>query len=77
MQRQEIDLATANARIEWLLCDPDMSPWLKTTLRTARQRDPIALANDLELLRCALNPWCELSIQAAASHLGAFANERR
>lgn len=74
MQRQEIDLATANQRIDWILRHPDMSPWLKTTLEAARQRNPVAVANDLELLNCALRPWCEMSIHAAAAEADAAAD---
>jgi hypothetical protein len=75
MQRQEIDLATANQRIDWILRHPDISPWLKATLEAAHRRDPVAVVNDLELLNCALRPWCELSMQAAALQLGGPADE--
>jgi hypothetical protein len=73
MQQQDIDLITADQRIDWILRHPDMSPWLKTTLRTARQRDPVVVANDLELLNCTLRPWCEMAMQAAAVPLDAAA----
>lgn len=49
-------LAAANARIEWVLTNPRMSDWLKQALRTAEGADPIALVNDLEILRQLLVP---------------------
>lgn len=50
-QELEIMLAAAQARITWVLDHPDMSEWLKQALRTADGLDPIALQNDLEMLR--------------------------
>lgn len=40
-------------RIDWVLSHPGISTWVKTALRAARERDPIAVLNDLEML-CAL-----------------------
>ena len=44
------DLATINARIHWVLEHPDMSPWLKSALKSALVEDPIDLTNDLQIL---------------------------
>lgn len=62
----DIDLTKANQQIDWVLQHPDMSAWVKDTLRSALERDPLAVSNDLELLNCVLRLWCESSIQAAA-----------
>jgi hypothetical protein len=43
-------LTTINEQIDWVLARKDMSPWLKETLATARDRDPIEVLNDLEIL---------------------------
>jgi len=58
---QEID-----DRIAWILDHPGMSPWLKTAFRTALDRDPIAVINDLEILSL-------LRLRCAALTGGAFA----
>ena len=50
-QEPEIMLAAAEARIAWVLEHPHMSDWLKQALRTADGRDPIALHNDVEMLK--------------------------
>lgn len=47
----EIRLATANARIAWVLNHPDTSSWLKAALRSARDVNPIEIQNDIEILR--------------------------
>lgn len=43
-------LRQAETRIEWVLANPRMSPWLKEALRSALDRDPVDVLNDLELL---------------------------
>ena len=50
-QRTEIMLAVTDARIAWVLEHPHMSDWLKQALRTADGLDPIALRNDVEMLK--------------------------
>ena len=60
----EVDaIQVAEHRIAWVLAHPDMSPWLQETLRTARERDPVAVMNDLELLDALLRPWADARIQ--------------
>lgn len=44
------ELREAERRIEWVLAHPGMSEWLKNTLRTAHDQDPVNLLNDLEIL---------------------------
>lgn len=44
------DLETIDARIHWVLEHPDMSPWLKSALKSALIEDPIDLTNDLQIL---------------------------
>ena len=58
----EIDLISAERRIQHALGHPALSGWLKDTLRSAFEREPIALANDLELLGHLLRPWTEAFI---------------
>ena len=43
-------LETIDARIQWVLDHPGMSPWLKSALRSALVEDPINLTNDLQVL---------------------------
>ncbi|WP_194954773.1 hypothetical protein [Sphingopyxis solisilvae] len=45
----------SDEQIAWILAHPAMSPWLKQALRTARERDPNAVLNDLEVLRHVMN----------------------
>ena len=47
----EVGLARLNARVEWLLRHPGTSAWLKQALVTAKGRDPVSIANDVEVLR--------------------------
>lgn len=42
--------------IAWVLAHPGMSAWLKATLTSALKEDPLALANDLEILNHLLGP---------------------
>ena len=44
------DLETIDARIHWVLEHPDMSPWLKSALKSSLIEDPIDLTNDLQIL---------------------------
>lgn len=50
-------LADLEAAIDWVVSHPEMSPWLRTTLSSARDQDPHRLMNDLEILRHLLFPW--------------------
>lgn len=71
-QEPEIMLAAANARITWALNNPRMSNWLKRALRTAENADPIALSNDIEILRQLLIPRTQalVEIEVCARILG-------
>ncbi|NDV89500.1 hypothetical protein GTW51_22935 [Aurantimonas aggregata] len=37
-------------QIAWVLAHPGMSDWLKDALKSAADRDPVHLLNDLEIL---------------------------
>ncbi|MEP7186859.1 MAG: hypothetical protein ABI767_13575 [Rhodanobacter sp.] len=41
-----------------------MSPWLKTSVASARQREPLEVLNDLEILDCVLRAWCDASLSS-------------
>jgi hypothetical protein len=62
MEQQQNQSATVDQQIDWILSQPDMSPWLKDALRGARQRKAIDVLNDLEMLDCVLRQWCEASL---------------
>ncbi len=67
----ETRLATIDAQIAWVLAHPDMSDWLKDTLRSALVLSPIAVVNDLEVLRQLLVPRANT---LNGMTLGAFGN---
>lgn len=58
-------LAVAQARIAWVLDHPTMSDWLKQALRSADDVDPIALQNDVEMLRHLIVPRAQAQIEIA------------
>ncbi|MBN9015341.1 MAG: hypothetical protein J0H25_20450 [Rhizobiales bacterium] len=58
-------LMAINEQIDWVLARKDVSPWLKETLRTARNRDPIEILNDLEILNYLLRSRSDVRIEAA------------
>jgi hypothetical protein len=63
---QEIPtLTTINEQIDWVLARKDMSPWLKETLAAARNRDPIEILNDLEILNYLLRTRSDVRISSA------------
>ena len=64
-QETEIMLAAADARIAWVLEHPHMSDWLKQALRTADGLDPIALQNDVEMLKHLVVTRTHAQIEAA------------
>ena len=70
MHDRDIDLTRANQQIDWVLHHPDMSAWVKSTLKAARRCDPLTLSNDLELLDCLLRVWCEAAMQTMAADAG-------
>ena len=64
----ELRLAEARVRqaeghIAWILDHPGFSDWLKTALRDAIRKDPVHLANDLELLGHLLRSWSRARIE--------------
>jgi len=61
-QEPEMMLAVAEARIAWVLDHPHMSDWLKQALRLADSLDPIALQNDVEILKHTLIPHAQARI---------------
>ncbi len=44
------DLEEAERPIKWILDHPNFSSWLKDSIRTAIERDPVEALNDAELL---------------------------
>jgi hypothetical protein len=57
-----LPLPVAEQRIAWILAHPGVSEWLKDALRNALDRDPVDVANDLELLSQLLHPWANAQI---------------
>ena len=55
----EVELISAERRIHRALAHPALSEWLKDALRSALGRDPLAVANDVELLGHLLRTWTE------------------
>ena len=53
----------AEQRIAWTINHPDMSGWLKEALRTALEQDPVAVLNDLEILKDLINLWADAQIE--------------
>lgn len=53
-----------DAHIAFILEHPGMSDWLKSALREALPRDPIAVLNDLEILNLVLRSRSEALIRA-------------
>ena len=49
-QSPALSLQAAEQRITWVLSHPGMSDWLKDALRAARDREPIEVLNDVEIL---------------------------
>lgn len=52
----EVEIVAIERRIAWVLAHPGTSPWLRAALETALARDPVEVANDVELLRHLLLP---------------------
>ena len=64
--RADIDLISAERCIHRALTHPALSGWLKDALRSALERDPLAVANDVELLSHLLRPWTEAHLAREA-----------
>lgn len=58
-------LTRNNQQIDWVLSHPGMSPWLKEALTAARDRDPIDVLNDLEILNYLLQTRSNTRILSA------------
>ncbi|MCH4893289.1 MULTISPECIES: hypothetical protein [unclassified Sphingomonas] len=61
----ELALARADAHIGWALAQPQVSDWLKAALHSARGHDPVALENDVELLRQLILPRTRAALALA------------
>ena len=58
--------SSVDAQIEFVLGHPDMSDWIKDTLRQALACSPIEVLNDLEILNRVLRAWADgLTAQAS------------
>ncbi len=51
-------LTTNEQRIAWVLAHPGTSAWLKEALRAARERNPVEVLNELEILNLLLRNDC-------------------
>jgi hypothetical protein len=56
-------LKTNEQRIAWVLAHPGTSAWLKDALRGARERDPVEVLNELEILTLLLRNDCDARIR--------------
>ncbi len=56
-------LTTNDQRIAWVLAHPGTSAWLKDALRAARERDPVEVLNELEILNLLLRNDCDARIR--------------
>jgi hypothetical protein len=63
IREPEVALKVAEAQIAWTLDHAGMSPWLKAALYAALDDDPVAVGNDVEVLRNLLqvraNAWVQ------------------
>jgi hypothetical protein len=57
MKLENPELIKSQEQIDWVLSRANMSSWLKNALAAARDRDPIAVLNDLEILNHVLRTW--------------------
>ena len=63
----ESSTAAIDEHIKWVLDNPAMSHWLKAALVSALREDPLAVANDLEILRHLIVPRTDALVRAAVS----------
>ncbi len=52
----EVEIAAIERRIAWVRAHHGTSAWLRAALETALAEDPVAIANDVEMLRHLLLP---------------------
>ncbi|WP_265519772.1 hypothetical protein [Nitratireductor luteus] len=64
-------LKEAEQRIDWVLSHPGMSEWLKHALQGARDREPVDVLNDLEMLDHLLRRRAEAQINEGLSRYSA------
>jgi len=62
-------LQEAEDRIDWVLAHPGMSDWLKQALKDARDRDPLDLLDDLEMLDQLLRRRAEAQYRQSLSQV--------
>jgi serine/threonine protein kinase len=62
-----IPMPEIERRIAWILAHPGISERLKDALSKALDRDPIDVANDVELLIHLLRPWTTARIDQLLS----------
>jgi len=53
--------------IEWVLRNPNMSDWLKDTLRNAMKRDPGDVLSELEIIHFLLRSRCECLLEISVN----------
>ena len=52
-------------RLAWALGHPAVSDWVKRGLASARQRDPVEVLNDLELMTNVVRQWASADAKRA------------
>lgn len=52
-------------RLAWALGHPAVSDWVKRGLESARQRDPVEVLNDLELMTNVVRQWASADAKRA------------
>jgi hypothetical protein len=57
--------STIEGQINFVLSHPGMTSWLKDTLRSAFDQDPIQILNELEILNLILRKRAEVMIENA------------
>lgn len=62
MSHPDEGLQTSEERIAWVLAQPQISSWLKDALMGARERDPVEVLNELEILNVLLRSHCATRI---------------
>lgn len=66
------DLLKTNAeRIDWVLAHPQVSPWVKQALSAARDRDPVEVLNELEIVAFLLRAECKMRLSIEQEEQGA------
>ena len=56
--------ADTDSMIEWVLSHPGMSKWLKDALRSALDRNPFDVLNDLEILKHLSTARCRSALSS-------------